>query len=187
LAGGLNLYGFAAGDPVNFSDPFGLCPPEDDTPCPTPAAGKNPVEFIGGTLSFVFVMGGSASAGIYCEANGCGIYGRLNAEAGLSVFGGGEVGVSDSPEAFNGGGSGPTVGVGPVVVSHTENANGSTNSVALGAGPRWGSIGPSRARVRGSGSPLAGGATLTSRPSQGFRIVLLTQCVYSPILCNLAR
>ena len=29
LAGGLNLYGFAAGDPVNFSDPFGLCPWHD--------------------------------------------------------------------------------------------------------------------------------------------------------------
>jgi RHS repeat-associated protein len=28
LAGGLNLYGFAGGDPVNFSDPFGLCPPK---------------------------------------------------------------------------------------------------------------------------------------------------------------
>ncbi|MGH7719357.1 MAG: RHS repeat-associated core domain-containing protein [Gemmatimonadaceae bacterium] len=29
LAGGLNLYGFANGDPINFSDPFGLkpCPP----------------------------------------------------------------------------------------------------------------------------------------------------------------
>jgi len=27
LAGGLNAYGFAAGDPVNYSDPFGLCPP----------------------------------------------------------------------------------------------------------------------------------------------------------------
>jgi RHS repeat-associated protein len=26
LAGGLNLYGFANGDPVNFGDPFGLCP-----------------------------------------------------------------------------------------------------------------------------------------------------------------
>jgi RHS repeat-associated protein len=26
LAGGLNVYGFANGDPVNFSDPFGLCP-----------------------------------------------------------------------------------------------------------------------------------------------------------------
>jgi RHS repeat-associated protein len=28
LGGGANLYGFAAGDPVNFSDPFGLCPYE---------------------------------------------------------------------------------------------------------------------------------------------------------------
>jgi len=27
LAGGMNLYGFAGGDPVNFSDPFGLCGP----------------------------------------------------------------------------------------------------------------------------------------------------------------
>ncbi len=26
LAGGLNSYGFAAGDPINYSDPFGLCP-----------------------------------------------------------------------------------------------------------------------------------------------------------------
>jgi hypothetical protein len=26
LAGGLNLYGFAGGDPVNYSDPFGLDP-----------------------------------------------------------------------------------------------------------------------------------------------------------------
>jgi hypothetical protein len=31
----LNLYGFASGDPVNFSDPFGLCPQEakDGTYC----------------------------------------------------------------------------------------------------------------------------------------------------------
>ncbi|RMF01967.1 MAG: RHS repeat-associated core domain-containing protein, partial [Alphaproteobacteria bacterium] len=27
IAGGLNLYGYANGDPVNFGDPFGLCPP----------------------------------------------------------------------------------------------------------------------------------------------------------------
>ena len=30
LAGGINLYGFANGDPVSYSDPYGLCPPEDD-------------------------------------------------------------------------------------------------------------------------------------------------------------
>jgi hypothetical protein len=30
LAGGLNLYGFAGGDPVNFSDPFGLCSKADN-------------------------------------------------------------------------------------------------------------------------------------------------------------
>jgi uncharacterized protein RhaS with RHS repeats len=33
LAGGLNLYGYAGGDPVNFSDPFGLCP-ERPWECP---------------------------------------------------------------------------------------------------------------------------------------------------------
>ena len=35
LAGGLNLYGFANGDPVSFSDPFGLqpCDPPDDPKC----------------------------------------------------------------------------------------------------------------------------------------------------------
>src|SRR5690606_11530617 len=26
LAGGVNQYGFAAGDPLNYTDPFGLCP-----------------------------------------------------------------------------------------------------------------------------------------------------------------
>jgi RHS repeat-associated protein len=37
LAGGLNLYGFANGDPINFSDPFGLCPEWlDGIPCVLP-------------------------------------------------------------------------------------------------------------------------------------------------------
>jgi hypothetical protein len=47
LAGGVNLYGFAAGDPVNFSDPFGLCPQsaggdgttEDFDDCPPGSSG----------------------------------------------------------------------------------------------------------------------------------------------------
>lgn len=34
LAGGLNLYGYADGDPINNSDPFGLCPiAKDGIPC----------------------------------------------------------------------------------------------------------------------------------------------------------
>ena len=43
LAGGLNLYGFANGDPVNFSDPFGLMACKDangkEIPCPEPPGG----------------------------------------------------------------------------------------------------------------------------------------------------
>jgi RHS repeat-associated protein len=35
IAGGLNLYGYANGDPINFSDPFGLCPKFiTGKPCP---------------------------------------------------------------------------------------------------------------------------------------------------------
>ena len=33
LAGGLNAYGFASGDPVNYGDPFGLCPDKTDANC----------------------------------------------------------------------------------------------------------------------------------------------------------
>src|SRR6185312_15155321 len=33
LAGGLNAYGFAGGDPITFSDPFGLCPDPKDPIC----------------------------------------------------------------------------------------------------------------------------------------------------------
>ena len=37
LAGGLNVYGFADGDPVSYSDPYGLCPPRDTNEGDCPA------------------------------------------------------------------------------------------------------------------------------------------------------
>ncbi len=36
LAGGLNAYGYAGGDPVSYSDPFGLWCEDDGDPCPGP-------------------------------------------------------------------------------------------------------------------------------------------------------
>jgi RHS repeat-associated protein len=38
LAGGMNLYGFASGDPVTYSDPFGLSGCKKGEECPTPGA-----------------------------------------------------------------------------------------------------------------------------------------------------
>jgi len=56
LAGGLNLYGFANGDPVNFSDPFGLCPDEEKD-----ANGKCPDEQEGRILTVSANVSASAS------------------------------------------------------------------------------------------------------------------------------
>src|SRR5207249_434842 len=39
LAGGLNLYGFAGGDPINFSDPFGLCTDKNGNQLPPEQCG----------------------------------------------------------------------------------------------------------------------------------------------------
>ena len=62
LAGGLNLYGFAAGDPVNFSDPMGLCPPETawtpDCDVPLQSAGfLDPIAWLSGGLTVGWAMG----------------------------------------------------------------------------------------------------------------------------------
>jgi RHS repeat-associated protein len=57
LAGGLNLYGFANGDPVNFSDPFGLCPPEDNNW--TPACDEPLIDESANTFFTVWGVGGA--------------------------------------------------------------------------------------------------------------------------------
>jgi RHS repeat-associated protein len=55
LAGGVNLYGFAAGDPVNFSDPFGLrdCKGKRDPTCSGAIVSTafDPVAFVAGGIA----------------------------------------------------------------------------------------------------------------------------------------
>lgn len=48
MAGGLNLYAFGAGDPVNFTDPFGLCPPEWLCRLIGASAGQSAAEYYAG-------------------------------------------------------------------------------------------------------------------------------------------
>jgi RHS repeat-associated protein len=85
IAGGMNAFGFVGGDPVNFSDPFGLCPPKDrnSSDCPwmheegLQSAGLlDPIAWlsggIAGGIEFGFAaMGGraAASAGARVAAN----------------------------------------------------------------------------------------------------------------------
>src|SRR5437667_11741599 len=89
LAGGLNLYGFAGGDPVNFSDPFGLCPEklrDSEEKCKkwdltiverkiAQIQAKSPVRFMGiGLTEARGKIGATAGAGIYCNDVGWGGY-----------------------------------------------------------------------------------------------------------------
>jgi RHS repeat-associated protein len=61
LAGGLNLYGYAGGDPVNFSDPFGLCPNPTNPVCSQP--GGVVTLGVGGAATFV-TLGANVRAGV---------------------------------------------------------------------------------------------------------------------------
>jgi hypothetical protein len=81
LAGGLNLYGYAGGDPVNFSDPFGLwCPPDCNA--------LDAVLTVGGAIVGGLFGAGTGAAGGTLVAPGVGTIGG----AGLGWQGGAAVG-----------------------------------------------------------------------------------------------
>jgi hypothetical protein len=86
LAGGLNVYGFANGDPINFSDPFGLCVPA----CAVPVA-------IGGAA--LFTAGASALAGT--QAPELGPVDEALGQQWNNLRGKGRVWVSDGVAAGN--------------------------------------------------------------------------------------
>jgi RHS repeat-associated protein len=118
LAGGLNLYGYANGDPVNFSDPFGLCPPEDNniTDCPGffTAIGAATGALLGG-------LGGGTGGAALCVPGGpalaaCGAAGgaagwisggaagaRLGAWADVAIFASKQAKAVETAEAHRSG------------------------------------------------------------------------------------
>jgi uncharacterized protein RhaS with RHS repeats len=83
LAGGLNSYGFAAGDPVSYSDPYGLkaqeCPPCDDGEAKETASAP-PLE------SGALASPGLADPVLWGTAIGAGFLSRLGGKALAGVF-----------------------------------------------------------------------------------------------------
>jgi RHS repeat-associated protein len=84
IAGGLNLYGYANGDPVNYSDPFGLCPaiPQLCTAALGAAAGA------GGQVLFNYLNGRPISQDVGQAALSGGIMGLTLGAAAPAAAGG---------------------------------------------------------------------------------------------------
>jgi RHS repeat-associated protein len=89
LAGGTNLYGFAAGDPVNFSDPFGLCPVTATDPVPCSATYGAAFGAIGAGLGVLAAGGCTVGSGGICLAGAPAIIGG---GAALGALAGGAIG-----------------------------------------------------------------------------------------------
>lgn len=96
LAGGLNAYGFANGDPVNFSDPFGLCTDPKDPKC-------DRVFYLGITGSAILGAGPTGGVGVILwSGEGPGLYARGGGGFGGDVGVAGELGTSTNLPAFTG-------------------------------------------------------------------------------------
>ena len=90
LAGGMNLYGFAGGDRINFSDPMGLCP-EGQTGaagfCSSPGAALG-MAIMGSASPAVGALGGilgrgAASFAAWRTATN---FGKMGGSAGEQIF-----------------------------------------------------------------------------------------------------
>jgi RHS repeat-associated protein len=152
VAGGLNLYGYVGNNPVAYTDPFGLCPPEDNIDGPWCK-----VAIVGGTASFFFVLGATVSAGRYISGEGEGWFMKIGLGAGLEAGGGVEAGTSKNRAALSNGALELAGSAGPVGAGRSWNKDGTTTT---------GSLVPS---IKGSmkfGAHLALTATLVSKPER---------------------
>ncbi len=64
LAGGINLYGFASGDPVNFNDPFGLCDPFPGCALLAAAVAGDALGTAGALIGSAIEPGGGTAVGL---------------------------------------------------------------------------------------------------------------------------
>lgn len=130
LAGGMNSYGFANGDPVNFSDPFGLCPPEDSN-------------FGPGCPGYFTVLGAGlgAAAGALAGGAGGGLGGGAAGElacAGFPVCGAGGAVAGEAAGALAGAATGLKWGAvaGALVDITFASVNQMNKQIKTGKAPR---------------------------------------------------
>ena len=83
MAGGLNLYGYADGDPINFSDPFGLCTPFPE--CLAQALANWGASRGGAVGGAALTAGATLNAAF--EASGVNLAGQAGAELRQGEFG----------------------------------------------------------------------------------------------------
>ncbi|MCC6316975.1 MAG: hypothetical protein IT361_04715 [Gemmatimonadaceae bacterium] len=83
LAGGLNLYGYASGDPINFSDLFGLCGPLTPV-CVWVLANLPTATIVGAEVATGLTVGGKLTGAALRQA---GRAGEAAVEAGLIAEG----------------------------------------------------------------------------------------------------
>lgn len=132
IAGGLNLYGYAGGDPINFTDPFGLCGKQGEGPCP--------VWFAGLGVNVVPGAGGGGSVGVMWDRSqglaGIGVYATTSVEGGLDISTFVEGGASSNRADFEGVDIESCGGGGPMNVCIGESADGRTIKGSLDCGIR---------------------------------------------------
>jgi len=86
IAGGLNVYGFAAGDPVSYGDPYGLCPPPSACIAKVKEAAQRVVEFVESDTGRQ--LAACIEAGIFCSTPASGVQdGAVSADRMLGALG----------------------------------------------------------------------------------------------------